>query len=76
MRPYSFDWKQLEQTHDLSLPEWGPYSNLTFGLSHIHDKEAGSRLDMTLMPGFYRRPLAIPDARKPSGASHGTAPLI
>ena len=67
MRPYSFDWKQLEQTHDLSLPEWGPYSNLTFGLSHIHDKEAGSRLDMTLMPGFYRRPLAIPDARKPSG---------
>lgn len=65
--PCSFDWNKLEQTHDLSLPEWGPYSSRTFGISHIHDPEAGTILDMVLMPGFYRRPLAIPDARRPSG---------
>ena len=62
-----FDWNKLEHTHDLSLPEWGPYSARTFGISHIHNQEFGTILDMILMPGFYRRPLAIPDARRPSG---------
>ena len=66
-KQYSVNWHTLEQTHDLSLPDWGPYSSQTFGLSHLHDKERGSRLDMVLIPGFYRRPLALPDARRPSG---------
>ena len=63
----NFDWKALEQTHDLSLSDWGPFSARTFGISHIHNPETGTILDMVLMPGFYRRPLAIPDARRPSG---------
>ena len=62
-----FDWNGLKNSHDLSLPDWGPYSARTFGISHIHDPESGTIMDMVLMPGFYRRPLAIPDARRPSG---------
>ena len=62
-----FDYDALEQTHDLSLPDWGPYSSRTFGLSHIHSKEYGNIVDVVLMGGFYRRPLAVPDARRPSG---------
>ena len=64
---YDINWQTLEQTHDLALSDWGPYSPELFGLSHLHDKEQGTRLDMILAPGFYRRPLALPDARKPSG---------
>lgn len=54
-------------THDLSLPEWGPYSTRTFGLSCIHNPETGSRMDFAVMPGFYRRNFAVPDARRQSG---------
>ena len=61
-----FDYDALEQTHDLSLPDWGPYSSRTFGLSHIHSKKHGNILDVVLMGGFYRRPLAVPDARRAS----------
>ena len=62
-----FNYEVLEHTHDLSLSDWGPYSSRTFGISHIHSKEHGNILDIVLMGGFYRRPLAVPDARRPSG---------
>lgn len=61
------DWNALEQTHDLMLPDWGPYSPETFGLSHIHNSERGDRLDFTLLPGFYRQMPVVPDARRSSG---------
>ena len=64
-----FNYEVLEHTHDLSLSDWGPYSSRTFGISHIHSKEHGNILDIVLMGGFYRRPLAVPDARRPSGAA-------
>ena len=54
-------------THDLTLPQWGPYSSRTFGLSCIHNQATGSRMDFILMPGFYRRNFAFPDARRQSG---------
>lgn len=53
--------------HDLSLPDWGPYSKQYIGLSHIADPERGWRFDLSVIPGFYRRKLDIPNVRWESG---------
>jgi len=60
---------QLPTDHNLSLPDWGPYSKRFFGLSHVADQQHGYRLDFTVMPGLYRRDIAIPDALKEAGYS-------
>lgn len=52
--------------HDLSLPDWGPYSKRFFGLSHLADSKYGHRFDLTVIPGIYRRALGVPDALRPS----------
>lgn len=57
----------LTGRHDLSLPEWGPYSKKYFGISHLAAPESGLRFDLAVMPGLYRRQLGIPDALRPSG---------
>ncbi len=57
----------LDNRHDLSLPEWGPYSKTHFGISHLADVERGARFDFTVAPGVYRRQLGVPDALRPSG---------
>ncbi len=61
------DFHRLDHFHDLTLPEWGPYSKSFFGISHIADRERGLRFDFTVVPAFYRRQLGIPDALRPSG---------
>lgn len=61
------DLEKLAGTHDLSLPEWGPYSKRFFGISHITDPERGDRFDFTVVPGLYRRQFGVPDALRPSG---------
>ena len=57
----------LSGSHDLSLPDWGPYSKKLFGISHLADKRLGTRFDFCVIPGKYRRELAIPDVLRPSG---------
>lgn len=57
----------LSGSHDLSLPDWGPYSKKLFGISHLADRTLGTRFDFAVVPGKYRRELAIPDALRPSG---------
>ena len=57
----------LAGTHDLSLPEWGPYGKRFFGISHIADHRRGTRFDFTVIPAIYRRQLAVPDALRPAG---------
>lgn len=57
----------LDGVHDLSLPDWGPYSKKYFGISHLTDRDQGLRFDFTVIPAFYRRQLGIPDALRPSG---------
>ncbi|MBR3504538.1 MAG: hypothetical protein IKO07_09925 [Clostridia bacterium] len=42
-------------THDLDLPQYGPYNKRYVGFSHIADPERGLRLDIDVLPGFYRR---------------------
>ena len=65
--PTSFDFERLAQTHDLSLPAWGPYGKRFFGISHLTDQTRGTRFDFTVMPGIYRRAVAFPDVLRPSG---------
>ena len=47
--------------HDLSLPDWGPYSKKFAGISHISDKSEGWRFDFSISPGQYRRNFMMPD---------------
>ena len=61
------DLHRLDGFHDLTLPEWGPYSKKYFGISHLADRENGMRFDFTVAPAIYRRQLGVPDALRPSG---------
>ncbi len=61
------EFSYLSGNHDLSLPDWGPYSKKFFGISHLADKQRGTRFDFTVVPAIYRRQLAVPDALRPSG---------
>ena len=61
------NYNALAGTHDLSLPEWGPYGKRFFGISHIADHRRGTRFDFTVIPAIYRRQLAVPDALRPAG---------
>ncbi len=56
----------LAGNHDLSLPDWGPYSKRFFGCSHIAHDGRGSRFDFLALPGIYRREFGIPDALRPA----------
>lgn len=67
MKVGGIDYSALKSNHDLSLPDWGPYSKRLFGLSHLADKARGGRMDFVVIPGISRRPLAIPDAGVDSG---------
>jgi hypothetical protein len=53
--------KKLENTHDLSLPAWGPYTKRYIGILHIPDIKSGLRFDLSVFPGFYRRKVNVPD---------------
>jgi len=62
------DLKLMEQVHDIaSLPAWGPYSQTYAGISHIPDMNAGLRFDVSLIPGFYRGGVLIPNVDFISG---------
>ncbi|MBN2641461.1 MAG: hypothetical protein JXR78_07405 [Victivallales bacterium] len=62
-----FNEHKLRGSHDLSLPQWGPYSKKYFGISHLADAGRGFRFDVSLIPGLYRRDVLIPDVLKESG---------
>ena len=57
----------LKHTHDLNLPDWGPYTKKYIGVSHIPNKEQGIRFDLSVFPGFYRRKTEVPHAFYESG---------
>jgi len=57
----------LKGSHDLRLPEWGPYTKKYMGISHIADKHQGIRFDLSLIPGFYRRKIDVPNVLWESG---------
>lgn len=59
--------KQLEKNHDLSLPDWGPYTKKYIGISHIANKNKGFRFDLSVFPGLYRRKIEVPNVKWESG---------
>ncbi|WP_343699848.1 trehalase family glycosidase [Chitinophaga sp.] len=58
-----FDTSTLNGTHDLRLPAWGPYSKRYAGISHIPDAASGMRFDFSVLPGYYRNKLLVPNVR-------------
>lgn len=54
-------YEKISGTHDLGLPDWGPYSKRYIGISHIPDKNRGLRFDLSVFPGFYRRKVSVPN---------------
>ncbi len=52
---------RLRSDHDLTLPDWGPYTKRYYGISHIPDPHAGYRFDLSVAPGFWRRTPLIPN---------------
>lgn len=56
-------YAKLDGNHDLTLPDWGPYTKSYIGVSHIADKEAGIRFDLSVFPGYYRRKVSLPSVR-------------
>ncbi len=54
-------------SHDLHLPNWGPYSKRYAGISHIPDVNQGLRFDVGIIPGHYRRQMLVPNEKWASG---------
>jgi len=59
MKKYDY----LENTHDLTLSDWGPYTKKYMGISHVTDQSRGIRFDVSISPAMYRYKVAIPDSR-------------
>jgi hypothetical protein len=57
----------VTKSHDLRLPDWGPYSKRYAGVSHIPDVQTGLRFDLAVVPGYYRRQMLIPSEMWASG---------
>jgi hypothetical protein len=55
-----------EGSHDLSLPQWGPYTKKYVGISHIPNTEEGLRFDLAIFPSFYNKAIAPPNVLKTS----------
>lgn len=58
---------EVQHSHDLHLPAWGPYIKKYTGISHIPDIKLGLRFDLSVFPGFYRRHVMAPNAKWESG---------
>ena len=59
--------QSLSGTHDINLPAWGPYSKKYAGLSHLPDLKQGLRFDVSVLPGYYRSRVLIPNVLFESG---------
>jgi hypothetical protein len=57
----------LAHTHDMRLPDWGCYTNLYNGLSHIADKSQGLAFELGVFPGLFRRGVLVPNVKWESG---------
>jgi hypothetical protein len=57
----------LNDSHDIQLPSWGPYSKKYAGTSHLPDVRSGMRFDFSVLPGFYRNKIIVPNVQFESG---------
>ena len=65
--PLAVDFTALTNSHDIHLPAWGPYSKKYAGISHIPDLKSGLRFDVSVLPGYYRSRVLIPNVLFESG---------
>jgi hypothetical protein len=63
----SFKFEDLTNTHDILISPWGPYTKRYAGISHISDIQSGMRFDFTVLPGFYRNKLLVPNVLMDTG---------
>jgi hypothetical protein len=66
-QPLTVDFRKFTNSHDINLSPWGPYSKKYAGVSHIYDMKAGMRFDFSVLPGFYRNKILIPNVQFESG---------
>lgn len=58
----------LKNTHDLALPQWGPYSDKYNGISHVPSENDGLRFDVIVQPSLYMRTLTpLANVKRESG---------
>lgn len=57
----SVNWQKLNNSHDLFLSPWGPYSKKYAGISHIPEFKSGIRFDFSVITGLYRYKPVIPN---------------
>ncbi|EDM35570.1 hypothetical protein PBAL39_07780 [Pedobacter sp. BAL39] len=60
-------FQAISKSHDVQVGEWGPYSKQYAGISHIPDMPSGMRFDFSVMPGYYRNKVMIPNVLFESG---------
>lgn len=61
-------FNSLDLAHDIpALHDWGPYSKNYTGISHIPELDRGLRFDVTMIPGFYRNRVLVPNVLFESG---------
>jgi hypothetical protein len=53
-------FERLNDTHDMLLSPWGPYSKRYAGISHIPEFKSGIRFDFSVFPGLYRYKPSVP----------------
>lgn len=53
-------FERLNNTHDMLLSQWGPYSKKYAGISHIPEFKSGIRFDFSVFPGLYRYKPSVP----------------
>lgn len=66
-RVEALNFSKLNHTHDVTVPAWGPYTKRYMGISHIADSAKGLRFDLSVMPGFYRQKVVVPNVLYESG---------
>ena len=61
------DLSALAHSHDLRLPDWGPFTTAYNGISHIADPRLGYRFDVSVFPGLFRRGVLVPNVAWEAG---------
>src|SRR5690606_14650448 len=57
------NFTDLADSHDIRLSPWGPYSKKYAGISHIENINKGFRFDFSVLPGFYRNKILVPNVQ-------------
>ena len=61
---HSFDHlDELNETRDLSLPDWGPYGKRHWAIAHIADQERGTLFECVPIPGLFSKRVYYPMRR-------------